>query len=119
MEVTLSKEQSHLKQFISDLTKKCNTDNAFKQNLISSPMETLNECTKGSFSIPNNKEVVVVDQTTPDTIYLNIPSKPNMDSLELTDEQLEMVAGGEFVVAGTLIGIAALGGGIAVGYWLL
>jgi hypothetical protein len=38
--------------------------------------------------------LVAVDQSDPDCVYLNIPSEPNLDELQLTDEQLEAVAGG-------------------------
>jgi hypothetical protein len=62
--------------------------------------------------------VVVEDQTNPSIIYLNIPAKPDYSNIELTDEQLEVIAGGEIGIAlGIGIGLAALGGGIAVGYY--
>lgn len=39
--------------------------------------------------------MVVSDQTDPNMMYLYIPPKPDFDDMELTNEQLEQVAGGE------------------------
>ena len=39
------------------------------------------------------KRVVAVDQTDPSTVYINIPANP--DNMELSDADLEAVAGGE------------------------
>lgn len=40
--------------------------------------------------------MLVVDQTKPNTFFFNIPSKPNLEDMELSEEQMEMVAGGDF-----------------------
>jgi hypothetical protein len=43
-------------------------------------------------------------------MHINIPAKPNYDNLELSDEQLEVVAGGEVAAAvGIFLGGAAVG----------
>ncbi|MFV0247947.1 MAG: class IIb bacteriocin, lactobin A/cerein 7B family [Tenacibaculum sp.] len=41
------------------------------------------------------------------TIYFDIPAEPNLDELELTEEQLEMVAGGISPSTFIIIGLAA------------
>jgi hypothetical protein len=72
--------------------------------------------------MPEGINIIVEDQTSSSNIYMNIPAKPNYENFELTDEQLEVVAGG--IVVGTAlvftaVGVVALGGGVAVGYYLL
>lgn len=52
---------------------------------------------------------MVVDQSSEDYIYLNIPRMPDIDNIELTEEELAQVAGG------TTWG-CAIGGGIAAKY---
>ena len=53
----------------------------------------------------------------PSIIYLNIPAKPDYSNLELTDEELEIVAGGEIGIGGAiLIGLGVMALGALVGY---
>ncbi len=70
----------------------------FKQTLINSPEAAVKSVTGESFDLPENVSLKVVDQSNPDHVYFNIPPKPNYEDMELTDDQLELVAGGEFVV---------------------
>ena len=67
--------------------------------------------------VPSGVNLVVNDQTDTSIGYINIPPKPNYDDMELSDEQLEVVAGGEVVLIAALIGLggAVIGaaGGIA------
>ncbi len=76
----------------------------FKEQLINNPESTIAEV----LGKPDSKidtKFVVEDQTDNNTIYLNIPRKVNFDDIELSDEQLEIVSGGEIVV----LGVAGLG----------
>lgn len=72
-------------------------DEAFKQSLINDPVATLSRITKGEFKLEGLK-VQVNDQTDTSTLYLNIPANPKdlvMESdMELTEEELELIAGG-------------------------
>jgi hypothetical protein len=73
---------------------------AFKQSLISDPVATLNKITIGEFGF-EGINVQVNDQTDTSTLYLNIPANPQdlvMDfDTELTEEDLELIAGGGHV----------------------
>ncbi|GAA4043596.1 hypothetical protein GCM10022409_32000 [Hymenobacter glaciei] len=114
----ITKEQQVRGQKLtSDLVQKAYENTLFKERLISNPAETIEDFTGNK--LQKNVNIVVEDQTNSNHIYLNIPAKPKMDELELTDEQLEMIAGGELVVGGVLIGVAVgcaiLGAGIWVG----
>jgi hypothetical protein len=97
-------------KFHIDLIEKSWNDSVFKENLINSPLETSKEVKLG-----NSKEFVVEDQTDSDTIFLNIPPKPNLDEIELSDEQLEHVSGGEVGVLLTIATAWWIGGAFVVG----
>ena len=47
-----------------------------------------------SYTLPEGKTFVVKDQSNATNIYFNIPAKPNMDDVELNEDQLDIVAGG-------------------------
>lgn len=68
-------------------------DDNFRQQLVSNPKAAIASAT--GEKVPNSLEMVVSDQTDTNTIYINIPPKPDFDNMELSDEQLEQVAGGE------------------------
>jgi hypothetical protein len=64
-------------------------DEGFKQELLSNPKAALE---KKGISIPANIEVKVVEET-PTALYLVLPMSPDQ-AKELSDAQLESVAGG-------------------------
>jgi len=79
----------------------------FKTRLISNPSSTIEEVV--GHKIPTDSHFVVEDQSDESIIYLNIPRKVDIDTLELTDEQLEMVAGGtDFTVGLAYVGVVAV-----------
>ncbi len=73
------------------LINKCWEDEAFKQELIDNPVQAIEKLSGKPFDT-KGKKILVTDQTNSDTIHINIPVNPN--DLELTEEQLEAVAGG-------------------------
>ncbi|KAB7725717.1 class IIb bacteriocin, lactobin A/cerein 7B family [Rudanella paleaurantiibacter] len=89
-------------------------DESFKKSLLSSPIPTIESFIGRSISLESGKQrIVVEDQSNSSTVYLNIPEKPDFIELELTDEQLEMVAGGSTplcVVGGVFLV------GVVIGY---
>ncbi|WP_344930703.1 class IIb bacteriocin, lactobin A/cerein 7B family [Aquimarina addita] len=106
---------------MSTLNKRSWESNDFKNQLITSPITTIESITGKESRLPKHMKVIVEDQSNSSNIYLNIPAKPDFENLELTDEQLEIVSGG--IVVGTAltftaIGLLALGGGIAAGYYM-
>ncbi len=69
-------------------------DAQFKSELMANPVETMQKLTGNKINLPQGKRLVVIDQSDESTVYFNIPRKIDINSLELTEEQLEMVAGG-------------------------
>ena len=89
-------------------------DAQFKSELIANPKSAIQSAT--GLSVPADIKIVVNDQTNEETVYLNIPPKPEFDNMELTDEQLEKVAGGEvFLVTIGITVAATVGGGVSTG----
>jgi len=105
MKVTIE-EQKEGQELYQNLVQRSWDDSNFKERLIASPNETIAEVTGREASAHN---IVVKDQTDPNTIYINIPARVEVDQLELTDEQLESVAGGWTPLLGL-----AVGGGLAL-----
>ena len=92
----LKKEQKILQQVITEAW----SNLSFKQELINSPEEAIKKLTGQSFTLPEGKILQVFDQSNKDVICLNIPQQPNIDDLQLTDKELEMVAGGQLPYVG-------------------
>lgn len=94
-------------------------DESFKKNLLSNPISAIENFTGKPISFESGKQKIVVeDQCDSNIIYLNIPERPNFNEIELTDEQLEMVAGGStplcivggVFLVGVVIGYCGAGG---------
>ena len=86
----LTKEQKILQQVLSEAW----SNPTFKQELIASPEAAIKKLTGEFFELPEGKRLQVFDQSDADVICLNIPQQPTMDNVELTDDELELVAGG-------------------------
>lgn len=94
-------------EFVKTLVEKAWESSAFKEQLLKNPVAAIEQITGKDLS-DNDKKIVVEDQTDESVIYLNIPVKPRIEELELTEEQLEVVAGGitpVAYVAGCAIGL--------------
>lgn len=78
----------------AQIVQKAWEDADFKRELVANPTAAMEALTGHRFEVPEGQKLVVVDQTDESTIYFNIPRQVNIDSLELTEEQLEQVAGG-------------------------
>ena len=85
-----SKEQKTLQRVISEAW----NNPSYKQDLIDNPEEAVRRLTGESLSLPEGKTLEVYDQSDSAKVYLNIPPQPDLDDVELSDEQLEEVAGG-------------------------
>lgn len=86
----LTKEQ----KLFHTIVEKAWEDEAFKQELIADPLNAVENLTGVRLNIPEGKTFVVYDQTDDSVIHINIPAEPNMEDVELTEEQLEIVSGG-------------------------
>lgn len=87
----LTKEQKVTQQVIAEAWS--NPD--FKAELINSPIKAIQKLTGATIKLPEGvNRMEVADQSDPTCTYFNIPVELNMDDVELTDAQLEIVAGG-------------------------
>jgi hypothetical protein len=86
----LTREQ----QIFHTIIKKAWEDSDYKNRLVENPVLAIEELTGETVRIPDGKKMVVCDQTDGSKIFINIPAEPNMDDMELTEEQLEIIAGG-------------------------
>jgi hypothetical protein len=86
----LTKEQA----LIFSLISKAWEDETFKQELVKSPIAAIKKATGQTIKVPEGKTLLVRDQTNPSVIYINIPPEPKVDDIEMTEEQLESIAGG-------------------------
>jgi hypothetical protein len=86
-------------------------DTQFRNELMANPVGMMEKLTGHKISLPEGQKLVVVDQTDTSTVYFNIPTKIDINSSELTEEQLEMVAGGSTPFCAIGLGIMA---GVAI-----
>ena len=103
----LTREQKEeTQELLNKLVVKSWEDNAFKSQLISNPKETIEEFSQTKFDEKVN--LVVEDQTDSSKIYINIPRNINNEDIELSDEQLETVSGGDVGTVLAVIAVASL-----------
>lgn len=82
-------------KIVSQVLNEAWSNPAFKEELIASPIEAIKKLTGFTFQLPEGVErFEVVDQTNPSVLHINIPAEPNMEDVELSEAQLEVVAGG-------------------------
>lgn len=77
---------------VNDLVTKSINDSKFKAEFINDPKGVIESSYQ--FKIYDNIKLIVEDQSDESVIYLNIPRIPEINELELTEEELEQVAGG-------------------------
>ena len=81
-------------QIIQTVISKAWEDADFRKELLASPVEAIEKLTGVEVVLPEGKELIIVDQTDKSKVYVNIPAEPEMDNIELTEDQLEAIAGG-------------------------
>ncbi len=90
----LTEQQQKSQDLLQAVITKAWEDQVFKQELIANPIDAIEKLTGERVKLPAGKTLIVRDQTDASSIYVNIPSEPKMEDMELSEEQLEVVAGG-------------------------
>jgi hypothetical protein len=90
----ITMEFSQEQKSYAEIVQKAWDDADFKKELIVNPVETIEKLTGKKMNIPVGKTLIVSDKTDESKVYFDIPAKPNMEDVELNEEQLETVAGG-------------------------
>ena len=93
------KEEEVLRLIISKAWEDVN----FRKSLIADPINAIESLTGAKIVLPEGKELVINDQTDKSKVYVNIPCEPNIDDIELTEDQLEIIAGGGQTVWADLV----------------
>lgn len=116
MKITLEQQEKG-KELHEMLVQKAWKSATFKEQLIKNPEGVIAEVTGVVSKLTEDTKIVVEDQTDVNIIYLNIPQKLDTENFELTDEQLEIVSGGEVAATAglALACIALFGAGISIG----
>ncbi|CAD0008970.1 NHLP leader peptide family RiPP precursor [Flavobacterium chungangense] len=79
----------------ADIVQKAWEDTEFKKELVANPVAAIEKLTGKKLNLPAGKTFVVRDQTDESAVYINIPAAPKKtQDTQLSDEQLEAVAGG-------------------------
>ncbi len=89
-----TEQQKKSQEVLQAIITKAWDDDTFKQELIDNPVDAIKKATGEAIKLPEGKTLIVKDQTDTSTIYLNIPAEPNLEDMELSEEQLEIIAGG-------------------------
>ena len=85
----------NLQEVLSQVISECWSNPTFKSEFIANPQEAIETLTGQSVVLPEGMEKIqVVDESNPTTVYINIPAEPNLDNVELTEKELELVSGG-------------------------
>jgi len=97
MNTNQANSEANFKKIIS----KSWEDESFKQELVSNPVQAIEKLFGQPIDL-KGKKIVAVDQTDPSTFYINIPA--NHENMELTEAELEAIAGGfKFELGWTLL----------------
>ena len=79
---------------LNRLYQKCWSDTNFKQQLLDKPVDTIERFFGETITDKEYRNYIVSDQSNPIDVYINIPPNLKIDDLELSDAELERVAGG-------------------------
>ena len=82
-------------KILQSIVKKAWDDPTFKSSLINSPLATIESFLGHPINLPQGKSLAVVDQTDSTTIFINLPAEPDFEDMELNEEMLDYVSGGD------------------------
>ena len=106
-------EKNKVQEILAQALEEAWENEDFKKELIANPLEAIADLTGESLGLKEGVKMVVADQSEADTFYFNIPNKPILEDVELSEDQMEMVAGGGWggAIAGWIVGNAIGGPG--------
>lgn len=91
-------EQNREEEVLRLVISKAWEDVNFRKSLIADPVKAIENLTGAKIVLPEGKTLVINDQTDKSKVYVNIPSEPSIEDMELTEDQLETIAGGGQIV---------------------
>ncbi|MEO1012682.1 MAG: NHLP leader peptide family RiPP precursor [Bacteroidota bacterium] len=102
-------ETTEAQKILAGIIQEAWKDARFKKALMEKPKATIEAFTGRTLQIPDGKTLVVCDQTDRQMLYLNIPPQTSLDDMELNEEQLEIIAGGnDAIISDPTAAFAAL-----------
>jgi hypothetical protein len=105
MEIT--DKQNKSQELLAKALKESWKNEAFKKELIANPIDAIENLTGEKLNLKAGSKMVVTDQSKKDTFYFNIPKSTSLEDVELTEEQLEAVAGGDLGIIGAIIRVVS------------
>lgn len=87
-------EDKKVEEVLKKIISKAWEDINFRKELIADPINTIQNYTGAKVILPEGKELIIIDQTDKNKVFVNIPSEPNFEDVELSEDQLETIAGG-------------------------
>ena len=96
-------EDKKVEEVLKLVISKAWEDVNFRKNLLENPIAAIETLTGAKVVLPEGKELIVYDQTDKSKVYVNIPSEPDFDDVELSEQQLETIAGGGQVLWNQLV----------------
>jgi hypothetical protein len=90
-------------EIIQTVISKAWEDSNFRKELIADPVRAIERISGVKIVLPEGKTLVIADQTDKSKVYLTIPAEPEMENMELTEEQLELIAGGKEPFWGAMV----------------
>lgn len=90
----LTEEQKKSQELLQKIIVKAWEDEIFKQELLVNPIDAIEKTIGERICLPKGKTLIVKDQTDVSTIFINIPAEPIIEDMELSESQLEAIAGG-------------------------
>lgn len=87
-------EDKKVEEVLKLVISKAWEDLNFRKNLIADPINAIETLTGARVVLPEGKELIINDQTDKSKVYVNIPSEPDFEDVELSEQQLETIAGG-------------------------
>ncbi|MBB4807381.1 hypothetical protein HNP38_002685 [Chryseobacterium defluvii] len=88
-------ELTNDQRILQSIVQKAWRDPVFKNNLLQNPVAAVESFLGHPINLPEGKKISFVDQTDTSTIFITIPAEPDIEDMELDEELLDMVSGGE------------------------